>query len=157
MPGFEAQLIGMKTGEQKDIEVTFPEKYHEPSLAGQPITFGINMKEIKAKVLPALDDDFAQAVDEKFESFADLKETIKTELEESSERQADDKLLNDIIEKVIAENSFSIPQAMVREQAYRLADQTLQQYMSYGMDPARFGISKEKIAEQHMETAEKTG
>lgn len=155
IPGFEAQLIGMKTGEQKDIEVTFPEKYHEPSLAGQPITFGINMKEIKAKVLPALDDDFAQAVDEKFESFADLRETIKTELEESSERQADDKLLNDIIEKVIAENSFSIPQAMVREQAYRLADQTLQQYMSYGMDPARFGISKEKIAEQHMETAEK--
>lgn len=155
IPGFEAQVVGMKAGEQKDIEVTFPEQYHEPSLAGQPVTFGITMKEIKAKVLPELDDEFAKDVDEKFESFADLKETIKTELEESSERQADDKLLNDIIEKIIEENSFDVPAAMVREQAFRLADQTLQQYMSYGMDPARFGITKEKIAEQHTATAEK--
>ncbi|QAR31871.1 trigger factor [Geovibrio thiophilus] len=155
IPGFEAQLIGMKSGEQKDIEVTFPEQYHEPSLAGQPITFGITMKEIKAKVLPELDDEFAKDVDEKFESYADLKSTIKNELEESSERQADDKLLNDIIENIIAENPFSVPTAMVKEQAFRLAEQTMQQYVMYGMDPARFGITKEKIAGQHMETAEK--
>jgi trigger factor len=153
--GFEAQLIGMKTGEEKDIEVTFPAEYHEPSLAGQPVVFGIKMKEIKAKVLPALDDEFAKDVDEKFDTFAMLKETIRIELEENSERQASDKLLNDIIEKIIAENSFDVPSAMVQEQAERLAQQTLQQYASYGMDPARFGITKEKIMEQHLPAAEK--
>lgn len=155
IPGFEDQMVGMKVGEQKDIEVTFPEKYHEPSLAGQPVTFGINVKEIKAKVLPELDDDFAKAIDEKFESFADLKATIKAELEETSERQADDKLLADIIEKIIEENPFDVPHAMVVEQASRLAEQTLQQYVAYGMDPARFGLTKEKIAEQHFPQAEK--
>lgn len=153
--GFEAQLIGMKTGEQKDIEVTFPEKYHEPSLAGQPVVFGINMNEIKAKTLPELDDDFAKDVDAKFETFADLKETIKAELEENSERQAEDKLLNDIIEKLIEENAFEIPAAMAREQALRLAEQTMQQYVMYGMDPAKFGITKETLAEQQLPAAEK--
>lgn len=155
IPGFEEQMEGLKVGEQKNLEVTFPEGYHERTLAGQPVVFVVNIKEIKAKVLPALDDDFAKNVDEKFETFADLKATIKAELTETSERQADDKLLNDMIEKIIAENSFDVPRAMVLEQAYRLAEQTLQQYTAYGMDPARFGITKESLAEQQAPQAEK--
>jgi trigger factor len=155
IPGFEEQLVGMDLGEEKDIEVTFPENYQEPSLAGQLVVFGIKMKEIKEKVLPEIDDEFAKDVDGKFETLAMLKETILDELEENSERQADDKLLNDILNKIIDENPFDIPMAMVKDQALRLAQQTLQQYSAYGMDPARFGLTPESVAEQHMETAEK--
>ncbi|WP_022851486.1 trigger factor [Limisalsivibrio acetivorans] len=153
--GFEEQLVGMNAGEEKVIEVTFPEQYHEESLAGQPVTFDVTVKEIKGKKLPELDDDFAKDVDERFETLQQLKDAIREELEENAKRQANDKLLNDMIEKIIEDNQFDVPETLIKDQAEKLAQQSLQQFMQYGMDPAQMGIDVSKIAESHYPTAEK--
>jgi len=155
VPGFEEQCVGIKKGEKKDIVVTFPEEYQEKSMAGQPVTFAITVNEIKKKSLPELNDDFAKGVNEKYETFAQLKEEIKKDLELEAEELAKDATYNQILDKIIEENSFEIPQVMIKEQADRLVDQTLRQYSMYGMDPAQLGIDKNVLAEQNYPVAEK--
>ena len=68
IPGFEEQLVGLETGEAKDVEVTFPEEYHAEELAGKPAVFKVKIHEIKAKELPELDDEFAKDVDDEVET-----------------------------------------------------------------------------------------
>lgn len=155
VPGFEEQCVGLKKGEKKDIVVTFPEEYHEPSMAGQPITFAITINEIKRKSLPELDDEFAKDVNEKYETMAQLKEEIKKDLEMEAAELAKDAIYNQMLDKIIEENPFEIPMVMVKEQADRLVDQQLRQYAMYGMDPAQLGIDKDALAQQSYPTAEK--
>jgi trigger factor len=155
VPGFEEQVVGLKKGEEKDITVTFPENYHEKSMAGQPIVFKIKINEVKTKALPELDDAFAQEVDEKYETFAQLKEEIEKDLKAESDEMAKDGLYNQILDKVIEENAFDIPMVMVKEQADRLVEQTLRQYSMYGMTPEQLGINKDQLAEQNYPIAER--
>jgi len=155
VPGFEEQCVGMKKGEKKDITVTFPEEYQEPSMAGQPVTFAITINEVKRKSTPELDDEFAKDVDEKYETLAQLKEEIKKDLEMEAEELAKDSVYNNMLDKLIEENSFDVPTVMVKEQAMRLVDQQLRQYAMYGIDPAQMGIDKNALAEQNMPIAEK--
>ena len=155
VPGFEEQCVGMKKGEKKDIVVTFPENYHEKSMAGQPVKFAITINEIKRKVLPELDDEFAKDVNEQYETLAQLKEEIKKDLELEASELAKDAIYNQILDKIIDENPFDIPQVMIQEQADRLVEQTLRQYSMYGIDPAQMGINKKLLAEQNYPVAEK--
>lgn len=122
VPGFEEQCVGLKKGEKKDIVVTFPENYQEPSMAGQPVTFAITINEIKRKSLPELDDEFAKDVNEKYETMAQLKEEIKKDLELEAAELAKDAIYNQMLDKIIDENPFDIPHVMVKEQADRLVD-----------------------------------
>ncbi|XOB65751.1 trigger factor [Deferribacteres bacterium DY0037] len=155
VPGFEEQCVGIKKGEKKDIVVTFPENYQEPSMAGQPVTFAITINEIKRKAIPELDDEFAKDVDEKYETLAQLKEDIKKDLELEAEEMAKDAVYNSMLDKFMEENPFDIPTVMVREQAMRLVEQQLRQYAMYGIDPAQMGIDKNALAEQNFPVAEK--
>ncbi len=77
IPGFEEQLVGLKVGEEKDVEVSFPEEYHAEDLAGKPATFKVKIHDIKRKELPALDDEFAKDVNEEVETLEELKERTK--------------------------------------------------------------------------------
>jgi len=155
VPGFEEQCVGIKKGEKKDIVVTFPEEYQEPSMAGQPVTFAVTIKDIKRKSLPEMDDEFAKGVNEKYETMAELKEEIKKDLELEAAELAKDGIYNQMLDKIIEENPFEIPMVMVKEQAERLVEQQLRQYAMYGMDPAQLGIDKKVLAEQNYPTAEK--
>lgn len=155
IPGFEEQIIGMKVGDVKDITVTFPAEYHEKSLAGQPVVFTITLHEIKAKKAPVLDDAFAKSVGEKYETAEALIKAIEEDLKAEAADLSKDALYNTMLDKIISENPFEIPAVMVIEQAEKLAEQTLRQYSMYGMNPEQFGLNKSKLAEQHMETAEK--
>lgn len=154
VPGFEEQCVGLKKGEKKDITVTFPENYHEKSMAGQPVKFAITINEIKRKSLPALDDEFAKSVNEKYETVAQLKEEIKKDLEMEAAEIAKDALYNKLLDKIVAENVFEIPQVMIEEQAERLVEQSLRQYSMYGMDPAKMGIDKKALAAKNFPIAE---
>src|SRR5690606_11428818 len=97
IPGFEEQLVGVKAGEQKDVEVTFPEEYHAEELAGKSATFKVTVNEVKAKELPELNDELAKELHEEVEGLdalrTKMKENLKAEKENASETQMRDQLV----------------------------------------------------------------
>ena len=131
VPGFEDQLIGMKAGEEKDIDITFPENY-TPELAGKPVVFHVKVNEVKEKQVPAIDDEFAKDVSE-FDTLKDLKADIKkkltTERTESAQRAFEDVLMAKVAEGIEAD----IPEEMVELQAERMMEQFKQQLASQGI------------------------
>ena len=131
VPGFEEQLIGMKAGEEKDIDITFPENY-TPELAGKPVVFHVKVNEVKVKEVPAIDDEFAKDVSE-FDTLKDLKADIKkkmtAERTEAAQRAFEDVLMAKVDEGVEAD----IPQEMVELQAERMMEQFKQQLASQGI------------------------
>jgi trigger factor len=153
--GFEDGLIGMKAGETKDIEVTFPEDYHEKKYAGKKAVFTVTLQEIKKHNVPELNDDFAKEVDEDCETLEDLKQKLRDDLTEELEHMAKDRLFDKMLTKFIEENPFDIPDSMITDQANRLAEQTLKQYQyMYGLTPEQLGMSLEKVAESMRDRAE---
>lgn len=131
VPGFEEQLIGMKAGEEKDIDIIFPENY-TPELAGKPVVFHVKVNEVKVKEVPAIDDEFAKDVSE-FDTLKDLKADIKkkmtAERTEAAQRAFEDVLMAKVAEGVEAD----IPQEMVELQAERMMEQFKQQLASQGI------------------------
>ena len=131
VPGFEEQLIGMKAGEEKDIDITFPENY-APELAGKPVVFHVKVNEVKVKEVPAVDDEFAKDVSE-FDTLKELKADIKkkmtAERTEAAQRAFEDVLMAKVVEGVEAE----IPHEMVELQAERMMEQFKQQLAAQGI------------------------
>ena len=131
VPGFEDQIIGMKAGEEKDIDITFPENY-TPELAGKPVVFHVKVNEVKEKQVPAIDDEFAKDVSE-FDTLKDLKADIKKKLTaertESAQRAFEDVLMAKVAEGIEAD----IPEEMVELQAERMMEQFKQQLASQGI------------------------
>ncbi|MBP1567726.1 MAG: trigger factor [Oscillospiraceae bacterium] len=144
IPGFEDQVVGHKTGEDFEIEVTFPEDYQMKDLAGQKATFKITLKEIKAQELPEFDDEFVKDVSE-FETVDEYKEDLKKKLEENATQKADAQFENYLFEQIIKNLEGEIPECMydqrvereISEFEARLAQNqmTLDLYFQYtGMD-----------------------
>ncbi|WML45579.1 trigger factor [Neobacillus sp. PS3-40] len=134
IPGFEEQLVGVATGESKDVEVTFPEEYHAAELAGKPAVFKTTVHEIKAKELPALDDEFAKDVDDEVETLDALKEKIKTRLEEGKKHEAEHHLQDSLVEKAAAGAEVEIPSVMVVSETNRMMQEFEQRLQSQGMN-----------------------
>lgn len=158
IPGFETQLIGAKVGEEKDVNVKFPEEYHAKELAGKDATFKCTIRSIKHKELPAIDDAFAKAAS-KFETLDELKADIRKNLTENAERKAENDRKAEALETVSKNITVDIPPVMVdnevtrmlREMEMRLAQQGMQleQYLQFA------GTDIAKLREQYRETAEK--
>ncbi len=131
VPGFEEQLIGMKAGEEKDIDITFPENY-TPELAGKPVVFHVKVNEVKVKEVPALDDEFAKDVSE-FDTLKELKADIKKKLTaertESAQRAFEDVLMAKVAEGVEAD----VPHEMMELQAEQMTEGFKQQLASQGI------------------------
>ena len=131
VPGFEEQLIGMKAGEEKDIDITFPENY-TPELAGKPVVFHVKVNEVKVKEVPTLDDEFAKDVSE-FDTLKELKADIKKKLTaertESAQRAFEDVLMAKVAEGVEAD----VPHEMVELQAEQMTEGFKQQLASQGI------------------------
>jgi len=130
---FEEQLIGKNIGEQCEVEVTFPEEYHAPELAGKPAKFEVTVKEIKVTELPELNDEFASEVSD-FETLADYKEDVKAKLQDKKNREAAAANENNVIEKVIENAQMEIPQAMIDTQARGMVDDYARRLQSQGLN-----------------------
>ena len=147
VPGFEEQIVGMAAGEEKDIDITFPENYHE-GLAGAAVVFKIKVNEVKEEQLPALDDEFAKDVSE-FDTLKDYKASIKKDLTAQKKAAADNSFRNAILTKAVENMTVEIPAAMIDERVNSVIQDyarncamqglTLQQYFSMmGADEATF-------------------
>lgn len=155
VPGFEDQIIGMKAGEEKDIDITFPEDYHA-ELAGKAVVFHVKVNEVKAKDVPALDDEFAKDVSE-FDTLKELKADLKkkvTEEREAAVKQAfEDELMRQVAENITCE----VPQAMVETQAKRFVENFQMQIQSQGIPYDQYlkitGMDENKLYEDAKEPA----
>lgn len=134
IPGFEEQLVGVATGESKDVEVSFPEEYHAAELAGKPAVFKVTVHEIKGKELPALDDEFAKDVDDEVETLDALKEKIRTRLEDSKKHEAEHQLRDSLVEKAAENAQVDIPEVMVTNEVNRMLQEFEQRLQMQGMN-----------------------
>ncbi|AKC66876.1 trigger factor [Bacillus pumilus] len=159
IPGFEEQLVGLEAGAEKDVEVTFPEEYHAEDLAGKPAVFKVKIHEIKAKELPALDDEFAKDVDEEVETIAELTEKTKKRLEEAKENEAEGKLREELVAKASENAEVDVPQAMVDTELDRMMKEFEQRLQMQGMNLELYfqfsGQDEEALKEQMKEDAAK--
>ena len=115
IPGFEEQMIGMNIGEEKDLQVTFPEKYHAEELAGKAAVFHVKVNAITETQLPALDDDFAKDISE-FDTLEEYKADIRAKLEAQAAEKDNNNFTNAVIEKVLENATVEIPEAMIERQ-----------------------------------------
>ena len=118
IPGFEDQIVGHKTGEDFEIEVTFPEDYQMKDLAGQKTTFKVSLKEIKTQELPEFDDEFVKDISE-FETVDEYKESVKKNLEEGAEKRAEAQFENYLFETIINSLEGEIPACMYEQRIDR--------------------------------------
>ena len=115
IPGFEEQMVGMNIGEEKDLNVTFPEQYHAEELAGKAAVFHVKVNSITETQLPALDDDFAKDISE-FDTLDEYKADIRAKLEAQAAERDNNNFTNAVIEKVLENASVEIPEAMIERQ-----------------------------------------
>ena len=134
IPGFEEQLVGLATGESKDVEVSFPEEYHAAELAGKPAVFKVTIHEIKGKELPELDDEFAKDVDDEVETLDALKEKIKSRLEHDKKHEEEHYLHNTVVEKATANAEIEIPAVMIDNEVDRMLQEFEQRLQMQGMN-----------------------
>lgn len=139
IPGFEEQLVGKSTGDEFDVNVTFPEDYPAEELAGKPVVFKVKINEVKVKELPELDDSFAQDTTE-FESLEELKNDIRTKKQEEADQNAKSEMRNKVVEKIAEGVEIDIPNSMVEAQLDR-------QLQDINMQLSYQGWSLEKFAE----------
>ena len=129
---FEDQLIGKNVGDDVDVNVTFPDQYQAPELAGKPALFKVKIHEIKAKELPELNDEFASEVSEK-ETLAELKEEIKERLAQAKEAEAKAQKEEEAIQKIIEKSKMDIPEAMIETQCETMLDEFAQRITQSGL------------------------
>jgi len=162
IPGFEDQLIGLKVGESKDVEVTFPEDYHAEELAGKEAIFKVEVKKIETRKMRDLDDDFAQEVSS-FDSLAELREDIKTNLETMTEKRRQDLIKQEVLEQAVGQCDIPAADAVVNTQLDRMLEQfgqrmaaqglSLEQYYQFtGSNPEAFYSELRPEAEKIVKT-----
>lgn len=148
---FEEQMIGMNIGEEKELNVTFPEEYHAEELKGKPAVFKVTVKEIKEKILPELDDEFAQDVSD-FDTFAEYKDDLKKTIGERKSNEAKAKKEDEALGKIIEEAKMDIPEAMVKTQVNRMAEDFAQRLQQQGLSIEQYfqytGMTAEKIMDE---------
>lgn len=159
IPGFEEQVIGLESGAQKELKVTFPQDYSHAEFAGKEATFAVTVKEIKAKELPALDDDFAKEFGE-FETLAELRAKL-TEYDEKREKaRIETDLRERLVKALIDRNSLDVPESLVAKQLDSMLESTKQRLSQQrlslemmGLDEAGYRVRFRDVAESQVKGA----
>lgn len=158
IPGFEEQVEGMNIGEDRDITVKFPEEYHEKSLAGKDAVFAIKLHEITFKEIPALDDESVKDISE-FDTVADYKESVKKNIAEKKNSEAESKLENDMIEAIAKNSQVEIPQCMIDNQIEDMIKEFENRLQYQGLKAEDYykytGMKREDLQTQYKDMAEK--
>lgn len=158
IPGFEEQLVGLKVGEEKEVEVTFPEEYHAEELAGKPAVFKTKINEIKAKEVPELDDELASELDSNANNVEEFKANLRQQLEEQKKTDAENAQKEEAITLATDNATIDIPEAMVRTEQDRMMSEFAQRIQQQGLDLNTYfqisGQSEDDLREQMKEDAE---
>ncbi len=151
LPEFEENLVGMEAGGRKQFGVTFPMDYAEESLRGQSVLFHVHVKEIKARELPPLDDEFAKEASE-FETLDELRSAVREQLEEAAERRVEGEFRARVLDVVAERAAVEVPEAMVEEKVEEMLGSFERSLRVQGMEPGQYyqlaGTSEEDIKER---------
>lgn len=155
---FEDQLVGKKAGEEVDVNVTFPEEYHEESLKGKPALFKVTIKDVKKKELPKLDDEFASEVSE-FETLKEYKASVKKMLTERKKAEVKREKENTVVEKAVENATVELPAPMVDEQVQQMVQEFIGRLSQQGLNIDQYmqmtGMNPEMLMSQMRPEAEK--
>ncbi len=150
----EAALVGVNKGERKDVEVTFPEDFNNTEVAGKRLRFEVEVTDIKKRVVPELDDEFAKDLGAEFETLDDLRNKVREQIDQAEQQRIRNKLYNDIRKKLVASHTFEVPGSLVDYQIQRMIDNTEQNIRRQGLTFETAGVFPEKLAEDFRAPAE---
>ncbi len=154
IPGFEEALLGSKAGEDHTVEVAFPEDYRAEELAGKDATFKVQVKEIKTRTLPDLDDEFAKEVGQADDLEA-LRDQIREGLRKEQESEAERLFRQSTIDALLAVHPFEVPESMVADQQAHSTERLRNDLMGRGMDPQMLGLDKPEFRAMQRKGAER--
>jgi trigger factor len=158
IPGFEEQLVGVKAGEDRELNVTFPADYQAEHLAGKPVVFKVKVKEVREKVLPELDDDFASDASE-FDTLEELRADIRGKVGAALGSRAEEDFRVAAIDAAVAEATVVVPEELATARATERWERMERQLAGRGMDPNQFlqmqGKTRDELIEETKEDAEK--
>ncbi len=160
IPGFEEQLIGLKAGDEKDIELSFPEDYHAEDLKGQAVVFKVKVNEVKEVKIPELDEDFFNDLGmEGIDSKEALEKQVKENIQVQKEKKADEEWLNALLEEAASTMEVDIPNVMIEEETKRMIQEYSQNLQMQGISLEQFyqftGLTEDKLMEEYKEQATK--
>ncbi len=154
---FEDQLIGKNVGDDVEVNVTFPEDYHEKSLAGKPALFKVQIKGLKEKILPEIDEDYLS--DKGFDSLEEYRDDFRKKIQEKKENDARMKHEDEIVEAIVEDSNMDIPEAMIETEADGLFENFKQRIAYQGLSPELYmqytGTNPERMKKDMKEQAEK--
>jgi trigger factor len=155
VPGFEEQIVGMKAGDEKEIDITFPENY-APDLAGQAVVFKVKLHAVKTSVPPKIDDEFAKDVSE-FDTLDELKQSLKDKLTAQRTEQVEKEYQNAILEQLVSNMTVEVPEAMIAYRTDRMLSDYASRIQGSGMDFNQYlqmmGMTEETLRNDARETA----
>ncbi|ATD30087.1 trigger factor [Macrococcus sp. IME1552] len=158
IPGFEEQLVGMKVGDEKDVNVTFPEEYHAEELAGKEAVFKVKINEVKSKEVPELDDEMAKELDESVDSVDAYKTKYKADLEEQKKLQAENDTKESLVMQAVENAKVDIPEAMINTELDRMMQEFEQRIAQQGLNLELYfqfsGQTEEQLKESMKADAE---
>ena len=158
IPGFEEQLIGASGAEKRVVEVTFPDDYGAPELAGKPAKFDVEVKEVKAKRLPELDDEFASEASG-LDTVDELREDIAGRLREIEEQSIEREFEQAVVDAAVAEAKIELPSQLIHARAHEMVEETLSALARQGISKETYlqisGRSEEEIAHEAEPEAER--
>lgn len=160
IPGFEEALVGVKKGDKKDVNVTFPKDYHAEELKGKPVVFKVLVHEVKTKVYPELDEDFFLDLGlEDVKTKEDLEKKVKETMTEQKEYEAENKYVDELFEALLKETSVEVPHELIHEELVRMVEQYAERLKMQGITLEQFykftNSSEEALKAQMHEEAEK--
>lgn len=160
IPGFEEALIGVKAGDKKDVNVSFPEDYHAEELKGKPVVFKVTVHEVKTKVFPELNEEFFLDLGlEDVKTKEDLEKTIKETMTEQKEYESENKYVDELFEALLKQTEVEIPHELIHEELDRMVSQYEERLKMQGITLEQFykytNSSEEALKSQMHEEAEK--
>ncbi|MGV3128600.1 trigger factor [Staphylococcus simulans] len=158
IPGFEEQLVGLNTGDEKDVKVTFPEEYHAEELAGKGATFKVKINEVKYKNVPELDDEIANELDSDADNVEEYKQNLRKRLEEEKKVNAENVEKEEAINKAVENAEVDIPEAMINTELNRMMQEFEQRIQQSGLNLETYfqisGQDESQLREQMKDDAE---
>ena len=155
-PGFDAEVIGMTPGSSKSFTITYPEDYAIPELAGGKVDYTVNLKEIKKRVVPALDDELAKDLGE-FESLDELRTRVREDLEHEAMHAAERQLRQDVMKQLAARVPFAVPASLVEREIDRRLEDFARRLMDQRIDPRQANIDWNAFREGQRAPADRSG
>jgi trigger factor len=151
-PGFDDQVVGMTVGEEKQFPVDYPADYSIAELAGTTVRYGVTVKGIKKRVVPALDDEFAKDLGE-FSDLEALRTRVREDLTAEAERNAERELRNDLLRQLAARVTFDVPDALIDREIERRTEEFVRRLMDQGVDPRQANIDWQAFRDNQREPA----